>query len=56
MIKIFISIALIAMIFVGCVGTVVATNNNVRDSRANAVYNAKTNNELNKTKKELNKK
>ena len=55
MIKIILSVALIAVVFSGCVGTLVATNN-VKDSKTTTVLNAKTStvNDLNVTKEETN--
>ena len=53
MIKIILSVALIAMVFSGCVGTLVATNN-IKDSKATTVYHAKCNNDSNITKEDSN--
>jgi PBP1b-binding outer membrane lipoprotein LpoB len=54
MIKTILSIAIIAVVFSGCVGTVIATNS-VKDSKASTVLNAKCENDLNKTKENINK-
>ena len=48
MIKMILSMAIVAIIFSGCVGTIVATNN-VKNSKATTVY-AKPNNDTNQTK------
>ena len=53
MIKMILSMAIVAIIFSGCVGTIVATNN-VKNSKATTVY-AKSNNDVNRTKTEAQK-
>ena len=53
MIKIILSVAIIAVVFSGCVGTLVATNS-VKDSKATTVLNAKSNNDSNNTKEDSN--
>jgi len=54
MIKIILSVALIAMVFSGCVGTLVATNN-IKDSKATTVLHTKSNNDSNVTREDSNK-
>ena len=53
MIKTILSVAIVAVVFSGCVGTLVATNN-VKDSKATTVLNAKGHNDSNKTNEDSN--